>query len=405
MLYVHRWASLIVGLLVIYIAVTGLWMQSMDLFAHTTNQPSSDPTIQEFRQHLNGTDNYAVVSEPDYTSRSLPAGLDIEQSLARIAATARAAAPGQPMRFVELRMIGNRAAAVVKMGDGRFLYDVQTQKRMPDALLPPANPNEITHGLRASMKSWHKFAFNKFMLQKASIFNLIAGIGVLVLMYTGITHYLRLLKARRKVRKPELFWSAGGFWRKFHRWTATVSAVLILYLVVTGMLMAVSDLGAAYAEWKSPRTSRPKNPDSADYSSPLKDAELAAMTRATIAAFAGGHQGVPIRVFRLRYFAGYPQGAIVTGEDSPVQHVYDTRNGRELSLTEPGYPITNFPFGWQWHQTVKQFHRGDFFGRGGNWLEWLSGISLLYLSVSGLWMYYGMWRKRANTGRPKIVWR
>jgi len=405
MLYVHRWATLAVGLLLVYIAVTGLWMQSMDLFAQVTHQPASNPTVQEFHQHLNGTDNYAVVSDPDYTSRALPDGLNYAAALVKSASIARGEFPAAPMRLIELRMIGDKVAALVKTGDGRRLYDVATGGRLPDTQLPPDNPNKINPGLRAEMKSWHKFAFNKFLLQKASILNLLAGIGVGFLMVTGSIHYVRLLKVRRKIRKPQLFWSAGGFWRKFHRWVALVSFVLVAYLVVTGMLMAVSDLGAAYAEWKSPRASRPKNPDTADFSTPLSDAEIPTMAQATLAAFRSAYPGIPIRVLRVRYFAGYSQGIVVTGQAAPEQHVFDTRNGRELSLTEPGYPVTNFPFGWQWHQTVKKFHRGDIFGLSGNWLEWLSGAALLYLSASGLWMYWQMWRRRAGAGKRDIVWR
>ncbi len=406
MLYIHRWASLLVGALLVYICITGLWITSMDLFVNLTHQPASNPTIQEFRQHLNGPDNFAVISDPDYTARSLPSDLDKSAALTRVAALARAQAPSEPMKLIELRMDGDRVAAQVRMGKKRFLYDALTGERLPDAHLPPANPNEIHHGLRADMKSWHKFAFNKFLLQKASIFNLMGGIGVAFLMVTGLIQYFRILKRRRDAGMPKtLFWSGGGFWRKFHRWTALVSCVLIAYLVTTGMLMAISDLGAAYAEWKSPRALRPIHPDSGDFSSPLADAEIQPMTAATTAAFERDHHGTQIEVFRLRYYAGYAQGAVVTGETPPQQHVYDTRNGREMSETEPGYPISNFPFGWQWHQTVKKFHRGDIIGLGGNSIEWLGGVALLYLACSGLWMYFDLWRKRAKSGKPQIVWK
>lgn len=427
MLYIHRWISVLAGVVIIYICITGLTMQSMDLFANLTHQPASNPTIQEFRQHINGPDNFAVISDPDYTASVLPADLDKYAALMRVAAAGRAEVPGQPMRLIELRMAGDRPAGQVKMGEKRLLYDALTGARLPDSQLPPANPNEITQGLRSETKNWHKFAFNQFLLQKASIINLLAGMAISTLMVTGLIQYFRILKRRRSAGKPELFWSGGGVWRRFHRWTALVSALLVVYLVTTGMLLAVSDIGAAIAEVYMPRKvgggywrtlhdtgddagqhrliARAVHPDNGDYSSPIADADIRAMTTATTAAFERDHHGTPIKVFRLRYYAGYSQGAVVTGEDPPLQHVYDTTNGRELSATEPGYPISNFPFGWRWHQTVKKFHRGDIMGRGGNILEWLSGAALLYLASSGLWMYFDLWRKRANSGKRQIIWR
>jgi len=405
MLYWHRWASLLAGIVILYIAITGLWMQSLDLFAQIRHAPTSDPTIQEFRQHLNGTDNYAVISDPDYVSRALPTGLDGPGTLVKVANDARRAAPDAPMRLIELRMTGDQLTGHVAMGKKHMLFDAQNGQRLPDTLLPPINPNAINPGLRPEIKSWHKFAFNKVLLQKASTINLLAAFAVFTLMVTGLTQYVRLLKVRRKIGKPDLFWSAGGTWRKLHRWAAVVFSVIILWLTFTGMLMAISDIGAAYAEWKSPRDQRPMNPDKSDYSSPIKDSEIPGMAQATLTAFNRDHAGVPMRVLRLRYFAGYAQGVVVTGETQPVQHVYNTKDGREMGVTEPGYPITNFPFGWQWHQAVKKLHRGDYFGLTGNWIEWLGGVALLYFSVSGLVMYWQMWRKRVATGRKDIVWK
>lgn len=405
MLYWHRWASLLAGIVILYIAATGLWMQSLDLWAQVTHAPTSNPTIQEFRQHLNGADNYAVISDPDYTERALPTALDASTTLSQVAQMARKADPKSPMRLIELRMTGDTVTGHVAMGKQHMLFDAKTGARLPDSLLPPKNPNAINEGIRPQIKSWHKFAFNKVMLQKASTINLLAGIAVFVLMVTGLTQYVRLLKVRRKIGKPQLFWKAGGTWRRLHRWTAVVFAVVIVWLTVTGMLMAVSDIGAAWAEWKSPRDQRPMNPDKSDYSTPIKDAEIPGMAHATLVAFDRDYPGVPMRVLRLRYFAGYAQGAVVTGEEHPVQHVFNTKTGSEMGVTEPGYPITNFPFGWQWHQTVKKLHRGDYFGLTGNWIEWLGGVALLYFSVSGLWMYWEMWRKRAKSGRTDLVWK
>jgi uncharacterized iron-regulated membrane protein len=38
-------------------------------------------------------------------------------------------------------------------------------------------------------------------------------------------------------------------------------------------------------------------------------------------------------------------------------------------------------------------------------LDFLAGLSLIFLSASGLWMYFDMWRKRARAGRNSVFWK
>jgi uncharacterized iron-regulated membrane protein len=76
-----------------------------------------------------------------------------------------------------------------------------------------------------------------------------------------------------------------------------------------------------------------------------------------------------------------------------------------MTQTEPGYPEIAFPFGWQGHQWLKKIHRGDMFGMPGRWFALIGGVALVYLSVSGIVMYFQMWTRRKQRGRPAFVWR
>jgi uncharacterized iron-regulated membrane protein len=76
-----------------------------------------------------------------------------------------------------------------------------------------------------------------------------------------------------------------------------------------------------------------------------------------------------------------------------------------MSETEPGYPSTGFPFGWEGHQWLKAIHSGEIFGMTGRWFETFGGISLVYLSVSGIVIYFRMWARRRRTGRQALFWR
>jgi uncharacterized iron-regulated membrane protein len=107
---------------------------------------------------------------------------------------------------------------------------------------------------------------------------------------------------------------------------------------------------------------------------------------------------------RLRYYGGMSQGVVVSGGPAARQLVFNTATARGVSLTEPGYPPTGFPFGWQAHQIAKSVHRGDFFGLTGRIIDLLAGLSMIYLSVSGIVMYWNMWTRRRAQGRKAFIW-
>ena len=99
------------------------------------------------------------------------------------------------------------------------------------------------------------------------------------------------------------------------------------------------------------------------------------------------------------------QGVVIIGLGNDTQQVvFNAGTGRRVSLTEPGYPPTGFPFGWQAHQTAKQIHRGSYIGLSGRWMDLLGGLAIIYLSVSGVVMYVDMWNRRRRGGRPALLW-
>jgi hypothetical protein len=51
-------------------------------------------------------------------------------------------------------------------------------------------------------------------------------------------------------------------------------------------------------------------------------------------------------------------------------------------------------------------HSGEQFGKAGEAVSFLSGLALLFFSVSGIWMYLRMWRERARRGaRRRWFWK
>ncbi len=128
------------------------------------------------------------------------------------------------------------------------------------------------------------------------------------------------------------------------------------------------------------------------------------MAQTTLAACRAIRGSTPIKVIRLRYFSGMPQGVIVTGGEDTAQLVFNAASGRRVSMTEPNYPYTGFPFGWEEHELVKRIHRGDVFGVPGRLMDVFAGCSLVFLSISGLSMYLDLWRRRKRMGRTGLFW-
>jgi uncharacterized iron-regulated membrane protein len=234
--------------------------------------------------------------------------------------------------------------------------------------------------------------------------NVIVGAVLLALILTGLVMYFRLLRARQRLRITGSFWYAGGWWRTLHRSVAVLAALFILIAASSGFVLAIDSLGHGFYLARQRAASGAPKLRFADESSPLADTELPGMLERTVSSFEGTHPQTAIRVIRLRYFAGIAQGAIVTGEADPRQLVYDARTGREMSLTEPGYPPTGQPFGWREHQLMKQIHRGDWLGLPGRALDLLAGLSMLFLALSGVAMYLDLWRRRRRGGRVGFFW-
>lgn len=397
----HRVVVLFVGLLLTYVAITGAGIQIADMRALVTNAPETDPDVLLMRQHQNGPANYFVVTSPDYTAQPLPAEFNHEAAIHRAAQLGRAAAPQAEMRLVELRTYAGKVVAHVQMDKRHMAFDLDSGAALPDAALPtPPLPNRFTSP-RQEFKALHRF---NFMGPAATVPDVIAGVAFMVLIVTGLIHYLRIFRRRRQIGKGSVFWRGGGWWRELHRWLSLASAIVVISLSITGTLLAINSIGVPIYQKLHPRNGAP-SPTGGDYSSPLRDTELSAMTSATLIAFHRARPDTEIKVLRLRHFAGYAQGIVVAADRDTTQLVYNTATGAEMGLSEPGYPEMGMPFGWEWNQRLKRIHRGDIFGMSGRWVVTLSGVALLYLSISGFVLYYQAWIRRYRSGRKALLWK
>ncbi len=59
-----------------------------------------------------------------------------------------------------------------------------------------------------------------------------------------------------------------------------------------------------------------------------------------------------------------------------------------------------------WESTLHHLHAGETFGPIGVAISILSGLALVFFSLSGVWMYVQMWRNRKSRGlHADIFWK
>ena len=393
---VHRILAIVSSILILFLAVTGTIMVVLDLNATIGGAPESDPVMQSINEGQFGNGDYAVLSAVDLDAPALPAKLDVPAAFEKTMMASAKADPALGAQYVELRMNGGQV-----LGQVRYAKD---DLRAFDALTgEPANPVEAKplyppQSTRQWLKEWHRFWGPSVFLwrgDKPGVYiELVAGLMLLTLIVTGLVYYFRLLKMRRKIKRPGLFWKAGGTWRALHRSFSVGAAIFIVLVAVSGTLLGYESTYHTFI----------KRPDRVD-PAPLTPAQVAQMVPATLTAMERAAPEIAARVIRLREYHGYLQGVIVTHEQVTRQFVFDTRSGRALNLTEPGYPDSQFPWGMDVHEAIKHFHSGLMFGVSQRVMNLIAGLALLYLSVSGVVMYFEMWAKRRQSGRKAFFWK
>ena len=420
LLKVHRWVSILAVLFTLYLSVTGSLIQLIDLKGLLLHSSPYDPNLQAMRGDVNGPGDYAVIGPAYYLARPMPAGTDYPALFGRTLAATRKAAGDTPIRYLELLEAGGRVEGIAQLDDHpadpagaepRFptprhttlVFDAATGAPLPGAGVPLHNV-ESQQAPRIVIKSLHRMTtFGNWALW----INIFVAVGLLTLIVTGVCAYAKQYRARSRMGRKALFWKAQDWWRTLHRAFSVVCALFLTILVASGLWLAVESLVFGYrmadqfAEARA--TGRPPAMQ-ADAFTPLLDAAVPQLARVTAGAYAADHPDLPPRAVRLRVYAGYAQGVVIGGEGEARQLVYDARTGAPMRETESGYPEVGFPFGWQTHQWAKQVHNGSMIGLTGRGISLLSGLALLYLSISGIVMYLNLYRRRARNGRKALFW-
>jgi len=397
----HRSVSIVVACFALYLSLTGTLIQTIDLYTLGSGASANDPNLRAMRESINGPPNFEVISDEDYSAAPLPSGLNLEMPMLAALQAARRQLGAEPIRYIEARMSTSGPIIQVRSTDKLLAFDVATQQLQlalsRDHLDPLPVQTQSVPSTRTQIKGLHRMtAFGDWALW----INIVVAMALSALLISGLIIYARLLKARSRLRRHALLWYAGDWWRTLHRSIAVVAATFLSIATLSGLILAIDSLGHSFymAAIKADRAHAAKI-RFADVSSPLLDSEVPSFLQATLAGFRTNRQNSPIKAIRIRYFSGMPQGIIIAGNDNVKQLVFNALTGQPVGMTEPGYPETGQPFGWQEHQLMKQIHRGDWLGLPGRAMDLIAGLSLIYLSVSGVVMYVSTWLRRRHRGQ------
>jgi len=204
--------------------------------------------------------------------------------------------------------------------------------------------------------------------------------------------------------------------RRLHRWVAIVAAGFLIYLAITGMLLAADGLVVRFSRGFPPDLLKPGWPwlPHASGDGPIRAEDPAVALRAEdVQAMIAGALRAAARLapadrvvsIELRRTARAPTATLVMAGPAPTELVVDTASGAWLNrdaVTRP--PERPYIFSLRVHQILKRLHRGDIIGVSGRWMIVLTGLSLLFLSGSALVMYTQMWRARRRMNRGGVFW-
>lgn len=392
---VHRLVTLLVAIFTLYLGITGTLIQSIDLKSIFSHAPATDLNMQSIREGINGGGGFQVISIPDYTAAPLNSSDHFVQLFATVLNAARREAPESKLRFIELRVVSGREVGQVDTGNNLMRFDAHSGDYL--GAFPIIHESESPDSQRNFFKHLHRMTtFGDYIL----FINVAVAIGLAILIVTGVWMYFKLFLPRSRTGRSNPFWKGGGWWRSLHRSLSILAALYLSVVVFSGFWLAYESLYfGLYNRLHQPVPGQHR----ADPITPINDASIPGMLQTTLASYQHAMPGVPMRVIRLRSYGGMQQGIVITGENEPRQLVYNATTGARASETEPGYPVTGFPFGWQAHQYAKMLHRGDMFGMTGRMMDLFSGLSMIYLSISGIVMYYQHWKVRRHRKRDALV--
>ncbi|HUO22603.1 MAG TPA: PepSY domain-containing protein [Caulobacteraceae bacterium] len=356
---VHRFVSVCALLAVAFLSASGVVLELIDLRALLVHAPPISPDMKAIRADFAGPGQFGVITAGDYAAESFPDGFDPTRIAPAILSAARGILGHAPIDYLELRMIAGKPTGLARSGRQLVIYDAATGRAAVTA--PPPDPAPQA-SLRNFVAPFHAVGRRLRPLQAAAIGVLsLAGLGICIRQACAWLGH---------VHRPTDDWRALRY-----GWIAL--ALALAPVALSGAWLTFESL------WHRIYLDLHTGDRSANAISPMDDGAAPQIWRNTLHAFRANETAAPLKVVRVRVFAGMPQGVVIAGAGEDTrQEVFDGRTGRPVSDSEQGFPPTGYPLGWRFHQWARRIHRGDYLGLPGRFLQAGAGVGLLIISIS-----------------------
>jgi uncharacterized iron-regulated membrane protein len=193
--------------------------------------------------------------------------------------------------------------------------------------------------------------------------------------------------------------------RHWHRWIASIIAVMMSYWVVTGLIMATYDVSDPVQTWAieggGPGA---RLNDWAVTAAPIPDPSSVAQGVAAAQAASGA---LAVASVDLRMTGGTVprlQFAEASGERTTMKRFY-AATGESMPETVADHDYdANLPPTVRLRNTLKAIHRGNIAGLTGQTIGLIVGLSLFTLAVTGTILYFQLWSARRASRKPAFFW-
>lgn len=185
--------------------------------------------------------------------------------------------------------------------------------------------------------------------------------------------------------------------RKIHRWFGSISAIFMLFIGITGLVLQLE----LWIVGKAPpgRSNGPPpvydalavdNTEAINLLATAMDAARAEFPNAEV-----GNIAVNLKNGRVSF----------TGDNLDNQRAtsFDGNTGKYFAPKPKSTGLRGF-YEQDWHYIMQDLHAGYYFGFLGRLISCLMAISLIVLSITGLQVYLDMYTRRKKQGRKGLFW-
>jgi uncharacterized iron-regulated membrane protein len=184
--------------------------------------------------------------------------------------------------------------------------------------------------------------------------------------------------------------------RTYHRWVASAAVVILTWIAVTGLSLVIDLIFEPALPHAPVRQAVPAH------------AAIAALSEALDGTVRQTPPGATEIVLRMDQADGKPQVTSVAVSRGAENRYFkaDPSGGWAEAGPPPAPQMSAYmQYRIRLHVLLEKLHRGNIIGLPGQTLSVLGGLSFLFLTLSGAWMYIDLLIKRRRLGRKALFWK